>query len=216
MTHETLLPCPFCGGAASSGGYQRWSRALDDTRWADGTRIKEAYFCNCPMCGVTNCNGSIGYQTAAEAIAAWNRRAAPAADNWRDDPAADERWCAGNEFALNRLCAVLKVDPDTVDWDGSDGSLQEEADALIWRILHANPDAGPPADDLRAVAPKTLTAAQLADACMSYRHDYGLMDAEAREGMRREAAEWWRCFEKTLNDPPAHIRAALRDARGGA
>ena len=27
--------------------------------------------------------------------------------------------------------------------------------------------------------------------------------------MLREAADWWRCFEKTLNDPPAHIRAAL-------
>jgi len=57
--------------------------------------------------------------------------------------------------------------------------------------------------------PKTLTAAQLADACMSYRHDYGLMIGDEREDVRREAAEWWRCFEKTLNDPPAHLRAAL-------
>jgi hypothetical protein len=97
MTHETLLPCPFCGGAASSGGYQRWSRALDDTRWANGTRIKEAYFCNCPMCGVTNCNGSIGYQTAAEAIAAWNRRAAPAADAPKKALIAAEQFISGFE-----------------------------------------------------------------------------------------------------------------------
>lgn len=72
--------------------------------------------------------------------------------------------------------------------------------------------AAPAADDLRVSVPKTLTAAQLADACMSYRHDYGLMDVDLREDMRREAAEWWRCFERTLNDPTA----ALRDAQGGA
>lgn len=58
-------------------------------------------------------------------------------------------------------------------------------------------------------APKTLTLKQLADACMSYRHDYGLMTAEEREDMRREAADWWRCFEKTLNEPSPFLRAAL-------
>lgn len=80
------------------------------------------------------------------------RDTAPAApaDDWRNDPAADARWCEGNEYALSRLCAVLKVDPDTVDWDGSDNGLQEEADALIWRILHANPDAAPADGGLRA------------------------------------------------------------------
>ncbi len=56
-------------------------------------------------------------------------------DAWRKEPESSEAWCAGNQFALDRLCAVLKVDPATVDWDGSDGSLTEEADGLIWRIV---------------------------------------------------------------------------------
>ena len=56
-------------------------------------------------------------------------------DDWRNDPESDERWIAGNEYALTRLCAVVGVDPKDVSWDGSDGSLEEEADALIWRIL---------------------------------------------------------------------------------
>lgn len=78
-----------------------------------------------------------------------HRRASQAAPaNWQDDPAADDRWCAGNDFALSRLCAVLKVDPDLVDWDGSDNSLQDEADALILRILNAQA-APAPSDGLR-------------------------------------------------------------------
>ena len=78
-----------------------------------------------------------------------HRRASQAAPaNWQDDPAADDRWCAGNDFALSRLCAVLKVNPDLVDWDGSDNSLQDEADALIMRILNAQA-APAPSDELR-------------------------------------------------------------------
>lgn len=60
--------------------------------------------------------------------------------NWRDDPESSEAWCAGTDYALTRLCKVLGVDPAKVSWDGSDGSLDEEADALLWRILRANDD----------------------------------------------------------------------------
>jgi len=62
-------------------------------------------------------------------------------DAWRTEPESNDAWCAGNQFALDRLCAVLKVDPATVDWDGSDGSLTEEADSLIWRIVQAHTEA---------------------------------------------------------------------------
>lgn len=60
---------------------------------------------------------------------------------WRADPESSEAWCFGNQYALDRLCHVLGVDPDKVDWDGSDGSRDEEADSLINRILRANDDA---------------------------------------------------------------------------
>lgn len=96
--------------------------------------------------------GGMAFQSDAVAMAREllaHRRASQAAPaNWQDDPAADDRWCAGNDFALSRLCAVLKVDPDLVDWDGSDNSLQDEADALILRILNAQA-APAPSDGLR-------------------------------------------------------------------
>ena len=57
------------------------------------------------------------------------------------------------------------------------------------------------------VLPVTLTTAQLADACMSHRHDYGIVSAGEREDRRREAADWWRCLRKTLAEPSAALRA---------
>ena len=56
--------------------------------------------------------------------------------------------------------------------------------------------------DLAQRVPETLTAYELNDACLSYRHDFGLMTEAERESLRREAADWWRCFERALNTPP--------------
>jgi len=79
-TEKVLLPCPFCGGEASDAGHARYSRPLDDAWWADGSPITEAFFVNCMKCGAVSRSGvSNGYQTKAEAIAAWNRRP-PAGD----------------------------------------------------------------------------------------------------------------------------------------
>ena len=78
IQHEQLKPCPFCGGAASGDGYVYYSRPCNDTAWDDGSPITEAFFCNCPSCGVSNMATGIGYRSKAEAIAAWNTRAAAA------------------------------------------------------------------------------------------------------------------------------------------
>lgn len=43
---------------------------------------------------------------------------------------------------------------------------------------------------------KPLTAKQLASACMSYRHDFGLLPPEQQTAMMLEAAEWERAFRK--------------------
>ena len=72
---SALLPCPFCGGEASDAGYQTWSKPLENTFWAGHKPITEAFFCNCPRCGVNNIKSVVGYQTQADAIAAWNTRA---------------------------------------------------------------------------------------------------------------------------------------------
>ena len=61
-------------------------------------------------------------------------------DAWRDEPDSSEAWCAGNQHVLDRLCVVAGANPAAVQWDGSDGSLNEETDALIWRILRHNDD----------------------------------------------------------------------------
>ena len=73
---EELKACPFCGGEANGDGHTRYSRPLLDTRWEDGSEITEAFFVNCIKCAISNDRPGLvgGYQTRAEAIAAWNRR----------------------------------------------------------------------------------------------------------------------------------------------
>lgn len=79
-----LLPCPFCGHAAALG-HIRYSRPLNDTTWADETPITEAHYVNCVWCGAVCRSGIVGgYQTQAEAIAAWNTRlASPINSAWQ-------------------------------------------------------------------------------------------------------------------------------------
>ena len=42
---------------------------------------------------------------------------------------------------------------------------------------------------------------QIFDACMSVRHDYGLMGPIEREKLRFEALEWFRAWEKAIYEP---------------
>jgi hypothetical protein len=73
-TADKLLRCPFCGGEASDAGYVFYRKPCEDIAWEDGSPITEAFFCNCPACGISNMASNIGYRTKAQAIAAWNRR----------------------------------------------------------------------------------------------------------------------------------------------
>ena len=91
-------------------------------------------------------------------------------NNWREDPESNEAWCAGNQFALDRLCRVLKIDPNSIDWDGSDGSLTEEADSLIWRIVQAH------AETAEAEVARLRTAAGAAGVLLA-QDEKALMDA---------------------------------------
>ena len=60
----------------------------------------------------------------------------PVAD-WRDDPSADERWCAGLDFGVTQLCVALGIDPETVTFDAATETLDGDVQSVIWRILHA-------------------------------------------------------------------------------
>jgi hypothetical protein len=58
------------------------------------------------------------------------------------------------------------------------------------------------------------TEAQINDACMWYRHDFGLLQGQEREMVRFQAKEWLRAWGKALPAAPAEdVRAvALKEA----
>lgn len=83
-----------------------------------------------------------------------------------------------------------------------ENTLQVRVRDLAIELLHEARRADQPARPAPAVTvPDALHEAQLSDACMSYRHDYGLMDANEREIMRGQAAEWWRCLRRSVVEP---------------
>lgn len=56
-------------------------------------------------------------------------------EDWRDDPAQDERWSAGVDFAMVQVCRALDVDPEEVRWDAATETLEGDIQAVIWNIL---------------------------------------------------------------------------------
>lgn len=82
------------------------------------------------------------------------------AEDWKDDPSADERWQAGCDFAMVQLCHALDVDPKAVRWDAATETLDGDVIAVIWNILRAkmgddwDPDASV-ASAQGAMQPKT-------------------------------------------------------------
>ncbi|MDV2984184.1 UNVERIFIED_CONTAM: DUF3850 domain-containing protein [Methylobacteriaceae bacterium AG10] len=102
--------------------------------------------------------------------------AAETEENWRADPSADERWCAGVDYAQEQLCHVLGVDPSDVNWDAATETLDGDMQAVIctilaawggddWQALAARPEA--PSDagwrDISTAAPEAQGADDLAD-----------------------------------------------------
>ncbi len=70
------------------------------------------------------------------------RQAAEDDNDWRDDPAADERWNAGCDFAMMQLCSVLGVAPQSIRWDAAtetlDGDVCSEIGNIIEQALGEN------------------------------------------------------------------------------
>lgn len=84
-------------------------------------------------------------------------------EDWQDDPASDERWNAGLDFAMEHLCKVLGVNPREVNWDAATETLDGDVMAVIGNVLRAKfgEDWGPndPAQGWRDIstAPKNGT-----------------------------------------------------------
>jgi hypothetical protein len=62
---------------------------------------------------------------------------AHAADDWESDPAADERWVAGCDFAIFQLASVLGIKPDAFSWDAATEELDGDVRAVIGNALTA-------------------------------------------------------------------------------
>jgi len=66
---------------------------------------------------------------------------------------------------------------------------------------------------------ETPTVAQLNSACLSYRHDFGLLAANEQQRVRFEAQEWLRAWRKEFDVPTQPMEAAeaakLREALEG-
>lgn len=120
-----------------------------------------------------------------------------------------------------RILAEIQPDPEPqpVAWryrdEGEDWRLSEDGAWVVYRQskvscevqpLYATPSSAGTVS-VESALPVELTAAQLDDACMSRRHDHGLLGADQREDRRREAADWWRCLRKTIAEPSAVLRA---------
>lgn len=79
-----------------------------------------------------------------------------ATPDWRDDPSADERWCAGLDYGQTQLCNVLGVDPASINWDAATETLDGDVQSVIGKILAARfgddwPALPHPAPDERAM-----------------------------------------------------------------
>ncbi|MGG3810913.1 DUF3850 domain-containing protein [Methylorubrum rhodesianum] len=122
--------------------------------------------------------------------------AAETEENWRADPSADERWCAGVDYAQEQLCHVLGVDPSDVNWDAATETLDGDMQAVIctilaawggddWQALAARPEA--PSDAGWSQAARDVLAErrrQVAAEGYSFEHD----DNHARGELAAAAA----------------------------
>lgn len=117
------------------------------------------------------------------------------ADDWKDDPSADERWNAGLDFGMAQLCAVLGVDPKAVNWDAATETLDGDVCAAIGNILRETfgEDFDPTATPVEQTEVAGELQADLDALCEEY--------AEISRIMGRRGTE-----EEKLSD---QVRAAL-------
>jgi hypothetical protein len=138
-----LSACPFCGKddrlrvvpytADDDGG--------EPFKWGFTVQCSAMGFDHDPRRGCGSCGG--WGETTGEAIAAWNRRALldeldaskARSEDWKDDPASDDRWNAGLDFAMEQLCSFLGVDPKSVVWDAATETVDGDVQSVMGNIF---------------------------------------------------------------------------------
>lgn len=76
------------------------------------------------------------------------------------------------------------------------GRMAADAAAEIQRLSTALAAAEARIAELGTMRRVELTDAQVRSACLSYRHDYGLMDAKAQSHLEFQCREWCRAISK--------------------
>ncbi len=119
----------------SDGTYVRWHDHAAEVARLTAERDEAK------MQSLTHLGQAADAQDALAASEAARIRAEAERDAWQgDDPQESRAWCEGTSYVLDQICKVLKVDPKEVNWDGSDGGLEEETQSLLLRIIHHHDD----------------------------------------------------------------------------
>lgn len=61
----------------------------------------------------------------------------PPDDFYETDPASDERWNAGVDYAITQLCSVFGVDPKAISWDAATETLDGDVSSVLCNVLVA-------------------------------------------------------------------------------
>tara|TARA_R110001583_G_scaffold174017_3_gene328236 strand:+ start:5611 stop:5862 length:252 start_codon:yes stop_codon:yes gene_type:complete len=62
----------------------------------------------------------------------------------------------------------------------------------------------PKLDALPSQMPLEPTDKQIASACFSLRHDFGLLSPDEKERYHQQCKLWWRAIAKEVNEPSQH------------
>ena len=82
----------------------------------------------------------------------------------------------------------------------------------MWAVLEAAAHEQAIRRDERSnVMPQKLSELELADACLSYAHDFGLLSPESQDELIFECKEWYHALRKTVMEPTPTIRAMKGD-----
>lgn len=86
MSHDELLPCPFCGGSANLIEYPPHSHSYALVGAIGIADHPGSWAAECQRCGC-----GLIYNTADEAITSWNRRSTPPVGAETGEPVATKR-----------------------------------------------------------------------------------------------------------------------------
>lgn len=94
-----------------------------------------------------------------------------------------------------KLSAFIGTSPIFKTLDAAEQERMKEQCEIMWQyseILGKRIAAFPASMPVVFIP----TLPQTHSACLSYRHDYGILDEQARESLRETALDWWEAWNK--------------------